>query len=72
MLRGNLAGKVTKVDRFMAHNGTFDAPPNLKETVPEKADFLQWLEVAPAEQKRWVADGIRTRNNRNHNPGLCH
>ena len=51
MLRGNLAGKVTKGDRFMAHNGTFDAPPNLKETVPEKADFLQWLEVAPAEQK---------------------
>lgn len=52
--------------------GFFDTPPNLKETVPEKAEFPQWLEVAPAEQKRWVADGIRTRNNRNHNPGLCH
>jgi translation initiation factor 2 gamma subunit (eIF-2gamma) len=42
MLRGNLAGKVTKGDRFMGPiTGFFDTPPNLKETVPEKAEFPQ-------------------------------
>ncbi len=54
---------------FLVRRGGLE-PPRLKTLTPEASASTNSATLAGHDSKSGVADGIRTHDNRNHNPGL--